>query len=228
MGKLRPRPRHTGAVRVLLSSPAPCPFSTARLPGTSRGPHFMRRKPPQGLKPPAQGSLLCFSGSGDGQGGAALGTTWPLPAAGPEPRALRRTIEDDASSLDRKASSPICWALAEGRAAWVGEGSPCFQALGWEEVGGGAARPQRTPPGPAPAKSSSQPSPSQCQKQKLAARGDVRGGTDSCGHPGNNELNGDACILADRLCVKMRKISNAQCWGGGTWTASHAVGGGTI
>lgn len=32
--------------------------------------------------------------------------------------------------FNRKAASPICWVLAEARAAWVGGGSPCFQALG--------------------------------------------------------------------------------------------------
>lgn len=38
--------------------------------------------------------------------------------------------------------------------------------------------------------------------------GDVWGGIDSCGYLGNNELNGDVCILVDWFCVKMRKISN--------------------
>jgi hypothetical protein len=34
---------------------------------------------------------------------------------------------------DRKAASPVCWSLAEARVGWVGEGSPYFWALGWEE-----------------------------------------------------------------------------------------------
>lgn len=82
---------------------------------------------------------------------------------------------------DRKVASPICRALAEARAARVGEGSPCFQALGWEEVavagGGGLPGPKRAPRGPALAKRRLQPSPSESRKQKPAAPGDVHGGT---------------------------------------------------
>lgn len=74
--------------------------------------------------------MLCSSGSGDRPGGMALVTTWPLPAAQPGPWAPHRASEGAACALQPEGGSPIRRALAEARAMWVGEGSPCFQALG--------------------------------------------------------------------------------------------------
>lgn len=81
---------------------------------------------------------------------------------------------------DRKVASPICRALAEARAARVGEGSPCFQALGWEEVavaGGGAAWPKESSPWTGPSQATAPTLPFRVPKTKAGcprrrARGD--------------------------------------------------------
>lgn len=58
----------------------------------------------------------------------------------------------------------------------MGEGSPCFEVLGWEEVGG-------TPPGPALAKQSLQPSStlcvlgqSGCAQRRVTGKGQIATG----------------------------------------------------
>lgn len=71
-----------------------------------------------------------------------LVTTWPLPAAWACPGGRAEQLGTVLPLCTRKAASPICGALVV-----AGEGSPRFQALGWEEVGGGGtARPQKNCP----------------------------------------------------------------------------------
>ena len=56
-----------------------------------------------------------------------LVTTWPLPVARACPGGRAEQLGTVLPLCTRKAASPICGALVE-----AGEGSPRFQALGWE------------------------------------------------------------------------------------------------